>query len=185
MGAASPLAASALRRGGVPSCPLVPPPGPRLSRLWPARGMPSRCGPGPAPFVPSFLTLIQNYKFALCAFLLAFLMLSKNRIAPSFVWGTRKDRRPEKRLSVRGCICRRPCPASARRVGCRAESGHARRQKHPPYSVSRSSFAPGIRAGASALIPLRSRPALCRLFSVIWLCAIVGQGLRKISYMTV
>lgn len=53
LGAASPLAASALRRGGEPSCPLVSPPGPRLPRPWSARGMPPRCGSGPARFAPS------------------------------------------------------------------------------------------------------------------------------------
>ena len=45
----------------------------------------------PFSFLSSFLLPIQNYKYAPRAFLLAFAMLSKNRNAPSFVWGTWKD----------------------------------------------------------------------------------------------
>ena len=45
------------------------PPGPRLARFRAARGMPPGCGPGPAPFVPSFLPLTQNYKLALALFI--------------------------------------------------------------------------------------------------------------------
>ena len=80
-------------------------------------------------FLSSFLSPIQNYKYALCAFLLAFIMLSKNRIAPSFLMGN--EERPKsgellvssRRHPVPGCT---PAPESAAvfRVAFVIRSGH-------------------------------------------------------------